>query len=155
MRLQDLSVRAKVLVTGLGALLVVLGTATLLSFRYWEREQFTLTADHALMAASAIRPSIEGALAHGQVGLVRERLDSLTNRPPAEGYRIVAFDGRVLLSSSPAEEGAKRIGAALPDPRDIPAEGLVVSGRGAPVRIWRNRAGKEGASNGRVSVSAS
>lgn len=133
MRLQDLSVRTKVLVTGLGALLVVLGTATLLSFRYWEREQFALTADHALMAARAIRPSIEGALAHGQVGLVRERLDSLTTRPPAEGYRIVAFDGRVLLSSSPAEEGARRPGPALPDPRDIPPEGLVVSGHGAPI----------------------
>lgn len=133
MRLQDLSVRAKVLVTGLGALLVVLGTATLLSFRYWEREQFALTADHALMAARAIRPLIEGALAHGQVGLVRERLDSLTTRPPAEGYRIVAFDGRVLLSSSPAEEGARRPGPGLPDPRDIPPEGLVVSGCGAPI----------------------
>jgi len=133
MRLQDLSVRAKVLVTGLGALIIVLGTATLLSFRYWEREQFALTAEHALMTARAVRPSIEGALAHGQVGLVRERLDSLVMRPPAEGFRIVAFDGRVLLSNHADEEGRIRPGEALEDPRDIPPEGYVVRGRGESV----------------------
>ncbi len=133
MRLQDLSVRAKVLVTALGALLVVLGTATLLSFRYWENEQFALTAEHALMTARAVRPSIEGALAHGQAGLVRERLDSLVMRPPAQGFRIVAYDNRVLMSSYANEEGQSRPGDSLADPRDIPPEGYVVRGRGASV----------------------
>ncbi len=130
MRLRDLSIRAKVLVTGLGALLFVLGIGALLSFRYWENEEYALTADNALMAVRALRPAIEGALAHGQVGWVREQLDSLVARPPARGYRIVAYDGRVMLSSQADEEGRLRPGVRLPDPWDIPPEGLSLRGRG-------------------------
>ena len=129
MGLRDLSIRAKVLVTGLGALLFVLGVGALLSFQYWEKEQFALAAENAVMAARALRPAIEGALAHGQVGWARDQLDSLISLPPAQAYRIVSYDGRVLLSSNVAEEGAMRAGPALPDPWDIPPEGLALSGR--------------------------
>lgn len=130
MWLRDLSIRAKVLVTGLGALLVILGAATLLSLRYWEREQFALTGEHAVMAVRAVRPGVEAALAHGQVGWAREQLDSLISRPPAEGYRVLASDGLVLLSSRPAEEGHPRPGRMVPGPRDIPPEGIVLGGHG-------------------------
>ena len=71
MRLSDLSIRAKVLWTALGALLVVLGVATTFSLRYWEREQLALTSEHALMAVAAAQGPVEAALAHGQVGQVR------------------------------------------------------------------------------------
>lgn len=130
MRLRDLSLRAKVIVTGLGALLFVLGVGALASFQYWEREQFELTADHAALAARAVRPAIEGALAHGQFGSARRQLDSLVSRPPAAGFRIVSYDGRVLMSSRRTEEGQLRSGSALPDPWDIPTEGQTVRGRG-------------------------
>jgi len=132
MGLRDLSIRAKVLVTGLGALLFVLGIGALLSFRYWEREEFALTTDNAVMAVRALKPAVEDALAHGQVAWVREQLDSLINRPPGEGYRIVASDGRVLLSNKADEEGRMRPGDPLPNPWDIPPDGLVVRSRGAP-----------------------
>jgi signal transduction histidine kinase len=129
MRLHDLSIRAKVFITGLGALLFVLGVGALLSFRYWGQEQFELTTDNAVMAARALRPALEGALAHGQVGWVREQLDSLTSQPPVKDYRIVSFDNHVLLSSHPGEEGKLRDGPPLPDPWDIPPAGLALRGR--------------------------
>ena len=129
MGLRDLSIRAKVLVTGLGALLFTLGVGALLSFQYWEKEQFALTAENAVMAARALRPAIEGALAHGQIGWARIQLDSLISLPPAQAYRIVSYDGRVLLSSNQEEEGRTRPGPPLPDPWDIPPEGMALSGR--------------------------
>ncbi len=130
MRLRDLSLRAKVLVTVLGALLVVLGVATSASLRYWEREQFALTSDHALMAVAAAKEPVEAALAHGQVGIIRDELKALIARPPAQGYRIVSPQGLVLLSSRRSEEERSRPGPALRSPWDIPPEGQVVGGRG-------------------------
>jgi signal transduction histidine kinase len=130
MSLRDLSIRAKVLVTALGALLVVLGVATSLSLRYWEKEQFSLTSEHALMAVAAAKEPVEAALAHGQVGIIRTELESMISRPPAEGYRIVSSDGRVLLSSLRGEEMRRRPGAPLPSPWDIPPEGQVLGGHG-------------------------
>ena len=130
MSLRDLSIRAKVLVTALGALLVVLGVATSLSLRYWEKEQFSLTSEHALMAVAAAKEPVEAALAHGQVGIIRNELENLISRPPAEGYRIVSSDGRVLLSNLRGEEGRRRLGAPLPSPWDIPPEGQVLGGHG-------------------------
>ena len=130
MRLRDLSIQAKVLVTALGALLVVLGVATTASLRYWEKEQFALTSDHALMAVAAAREPVEAALAHGQVGIIRDELQAMIAHPPAVGYRIVSAEGRVLLSSTRGEEGHARPGPPLPSPWDIPADGQVVGGRG-------------------------
>jgi signal transduction histidine kinase len=130
MSLRDLSIRAKVLVTALGALLVVLGVATSLSLRYWEKEQFSLTSEHALMAVAAAKEPVEAALAHGQVGIIRDELENLITRPPAVGYRIVASDGRVLLSSRRGEELHPRPGHPLPSPWDIPPEGQVIGGHG-------------------------
>ena len=130
MSLSDLSIRAKVLWTALGALLVVLGVATTLSLRYWEKEQLELTGEHALMAVAAAQAPVEAALAHGQVGSVRDELRRLVARPPAAGYRLVGADGTVLLSSDYAEEGRPRPGRALPNPWDIPPEGEVLGGHG-------------------------
>ena len=130
MRLRDLSIQSKVLVTALGALLVVLGIATSLSLRYWEREQFALTSEHALMAVAAAKEPVETALAHGQVGLIRDELQAMIAHPPAVGYRIVSAEGLVLLSSLRGEEGQRRPGVALPSPWDIAAGGQVLGGRG-------------------------
>jgi signal transduction histidine kinase len=130
MSLRDLSIRAKVLVTALGALLVVLGVATSLSLRYWEKEQFSLTSQHALMAVAAAKEPVQAALAHGQVGTIRDELETLISRPPAEGYRIVSSSGVVLLSSRRGEELHRRPGAPLPSPWDIPPEGEVLGGHG-------------------------
>ncbi|HWO89021.1 MAG TPA: histidine kinase dimerization/phospho-acceptor domain-containing protein, partial [Gemmatimonadales bacterium] len=130
MRLRDLSIRAKILVTALGALLILLGVGALISFRYWESEQFALTAEHALMAARAVRPAVEGAIAHGQVSWARELLERMVARPPAQSFRVVRFDGTVLLSSRREEEGRPRPGQPLPDPWDISPDGNVVRRRG-------------------------
>jgi signal transduction histidine kinase len=130
MSLSDLSIRAKVLWTALGALLVVLGVATTLSLRYWEREQLGLTSEHALMAVAGAQGPVETALAHGQVGLVRDELRRLVARPPARGWRLVGPDGTVLLASDPAEEDRLRPGRPLPSPWDIPPEGEVLGGHG-------------------------
>ena len=113
MGLRDLSIRAKVAITILGALLVVLGVATTFSLRYWEQEQFSLTNEHALMMAGTARSSVEAGLAHGQAGWVREQLDTLGSRSPFEGFRIVGADGQILLSSRAEEEGRRRSGPAV------------------------------------------
>ena len=130
MTLSDLSIRAKVLWTALGALLVVLGVATTLSLRYWEKEQLALTGDHALMAVAAAQGPVEAALARGQVGQVREELRRLVARPPAKGYRLVGPNGMVLLASDHSEENRVRPGRPLPSPWDIPPEGEVLGGHG-------------------------
>src|SRR5512135_2872118 len=130
MSLRELSIRVKVVITILGALLVVLGVATTFSLRYWEQEQFTLTNEHALMMAGAARSSIQAAVAHGQAGWVRGQLDTMGMRPPFDGFRVVGSDGLILLSSRDAEEGQRRSGPALPDAWDIPPGGRIVGGRG-------------------------
>lgn len=132
MGIRDLSIRAKVLVTILGALVVTLGVATTLSLRYWEREQFELTSGHALMLAATVTRPVEAALAHGQVRAARDQLEQLVGRPPVDGYRIVSRDGTVLMSSVRSEEGKRRAGNPLPDPWDIPPDGRLVGRRGAP-----------------------
>ena len=133
MVLHELSIRAKVAITVLGALLVVLGVATMFSLRYWEQEQFALTNDHAQMMAGVARGAVEGALAHGQAGYVRNQLEAMGARTPFGGFRLVARDGKVLMSSTPLEEGKARSGPALPDAWDIPPDGMVVGGRGQAV----------------------
>jgi signal transduction histidine kinase len=133
MGLRDLSIRAKVAITIFGALLVVLGVASAFSLRYWGQEQFALTSEHALMMAGTARNPIEAAIAHGQAGWAREQLESLGSKTPFDGFRIVGRDGKVLMSSRPEEEGVRRAGPPLPDPWDIPPEGLVVGGRGQAV----------------------
>jgi signal transduction histidine kinase len=124
--MRDLSIRAKVLVTILGALAVSLAVAVYFSLRYWEREQFALTTSHALMVAGTARASVEAPLAHGQVSVVRAELQQFLGRPPIVGWRVVNRDGTVLMSSREAEEGRRRTGAVLPDAWDIPPEGQVV-----------------------------
>ncbi|MEK7667570.1 MAG: ATP-binding protein [Gemmatimonadota bacterium] len=133
MGLRELSIRAKVAITILGALLVVLGVASTMSLRYWEQEQFALTSEHALIMAGSARNPIQAAIAHGQARWAREQLEALASKTPFEGFRIVGRDGTVLMSSRPEEEGQRRPGAALPDPWDIPPDGLVVGGRGEEV----------------------
>ena len=133
MGLRDLSIRAKVAVTILGALLVVLGVATTFSLRYWEQEQFALTDEHALMMAGAARSGVEAALAHGEAGWIRGQLDTMGTRSPFDGYRVVGPDGRIVMSSRAAEEGARRPGPPLPDAWDIPPEGTVLGGRGEAI----------------------
>ncbi len=133
MGLRDLSIRAKVAITILGALWVVLGVATTFSLRYWEQEQFSLTNEHAVMMGGAARSSVEAALAHGEAGWVRAQLDTMGMRPPFDGYRVVSGEGLILLSSRIEEEGRRRSGPALPDAWDIPPEGLVLGGRGQAV----------------------
>jgi len=128
--MRDLSIRAKVLVTILGALAVSLAVAVYFSLRYWEREQFALTTSHALMGAAA-RPGGAAPRPHGQVAFVRDQLDRYAGRSPVAGWRIVGRDGTVLMSSHEPEEGRRYAGAALPDPWDISSDGVVVGRRGS------------------------
>jgi signal transduction histidine kinase len=130
--IRDLSIRAKVLVTILGALAVSLAVAVYFSLRYWQREQVALTTGHALMVAASARASVEASLAHGQVSIVREALQQYLGRPPVTAWRVVGRDGTILMSSRPEEEGRHHPGAALPDPWDIPSEGRVVGRPGSP-----------------------
>jgi len=132
MRIRDLSLRTKVAVTILGALIVGLGIAVTFSLRYWVREQESLTREHALMVAATARAGVEAALAHGQLREVRETLNGVTERPPADGWRIVDRDGMVLMSSVRSEEGRRRPGLPLPNVWDIPSQGMPVGEPGMP-----------------------
>jgi len=133
MGLRNLSIRAWVAITILGATLVVPGLAGAVSIRNWGQQQFALTREPALGMAGTARNPIAAASARGQAGWARGQLGSLGRRTPFDEFRVWGRGGKALMSSRPEEEGVRRASPPLPDPWDIPPEGLVVSGRGQAV----------------------
>ena len=80
--LHTLPVRTKVAVTLAGAVVVLVGIATTLSFRYWEDEALRAAEQQALLAASATRSTLESSLRMGSEGTLRRHLLELLEQGP-------------------------------------------------------------------------
>lgn len=124
-RLRDLSLRAKVLITVIGASGALLGGATYLSFRYWEREVVAAAEQQALLSARAVRAGLDPALWNQRTAEARNNLTALGGSAPIRGARVFAPDGSVLLSTDALEEGHRAAGAWIPARGSVPERGLV------------------------------
>lgn len=124
-RLRALPLRMKVMITVIGGALALLGVSTYLSFRYWKGEALVVAEQQARLAGAAVRGPVEAALAAGQVDDARRSLRQLVEKGYISEARVFAPDGRVLVSSVPAEEGRRHRTLWLPRGRLVPQEGLV------------------------------
>jgi signal transduction histidine kinase len=117
-RLRGLPLRLKVAITVVGGALALLGASTYFSFRYWKGEALVIAEQQALLAGGSVRGSVEGALASDQPSQARRVLRQLVERGFIDRARVYSVDGRVLVSSDPAEEGNRARRQWLP-PREL------------------------------------
>lgn len=124
-RLRSLPLRSKVIVTMVGATAIVLGIATYLSFRYWEREALQAAEQQARLAANATRLTIESALRLGRDASIRRHLLNLREQAPIAGARVYAPDGTLLYSAHPNDGGQDRSAVWMPQASGLPRDGVV------------------------------
>jgi signal transduction histidine kinase len=131
LRLKELPLRTKVLVTLVVAGLVLLGVTTHLSFRYWKGEALATSEQQALLAATSVRSAVEAPLAAGRPADARRALKRLVEITPVTRARVYGREGAILLSTEVAEEGRRAIGVWIPPARTLPAGGVVRATNGA------------------------
>ena len=135
--LRSLPVRGKLLLTLLGAAVVVLGATTYLSFRYWSAESMTAAEQQALLAAHSARTTLETAYRLGRVQTGHRNLVELEEEGVVTSVRVYADDGTVLLSGDAAEEGTHLPGLWIPRAQELPREGLARPSRdGNDVQVY-------------------
>ncbi|UCC26258.1 MAG: hypothetical protein JSU98_03970 [Gemmatimonadales bacterium] len=140
--LHTLPVRTKVAVTLAGAVVVLVGIATTLSFRYWEDEALRAAEQQALLAASATRSTLESSLRMGSEGTLRRHLLELLEQGPTLQARAYASDGTIVYSAHPGEEGSRRSAVWIPDPATLPRAGVThPDPSGGTVRVFLPLAG--------------
>ncbi|HUF50658.1 MAG TPA: HAMP domain-containing sensor histidine kinase [Longimicrobiales bacterium] len=116
--------RAKVLITLIGAGVALLGVSTHLSFRYWKSEVVAAAEQQALLSALAARAAVEAALQAGAPDQGRRALRRLTTYAPVVGARLFDAKGAVMLAPLPGEEGRQHPRVWLPSVREIPRDGV-------------------------------
>ena len=102
--LHSLPLRTKVTVTLAGTVVILVGVATALSFRYWEDEAIRAAEQQALLAAAATRSTLESSLHLGSEGALRRHLLELLQQGPtqaARGYSSEEMAGPCLFLASP------------------------------------------------------
>lgn len=124
-RVQAYPLRAKVLITLVGAGLALLGVSTHLSFRYWKAEAVTAAEQQALLAAASARIAVEAGLQAGRTDQARRALRRLHAHAPITAARVYATDGIIVISAEPSEEGRRPDRMWLPSVRELPVDGLV------------------------------
>ena len=124
-RLQELPLRTKLLVTLLGAGLLLLGGASIASFRYWHQEALAAAENQARLAAESTRSAVEGALTAGRPVQARRSLRNLVEGGPVRSARVFDASGRVVLSSDRSEEGRNLRSVWVPSAGELPGEGVV------------------------------
>jgi signal transduction histidine kinase len=124
-RVERYPLRAKVLITLVGAGLALLGISTHLSFRYWKAEAVTAAEQQALLAAAAARTAVEAGLQSGRQEQARRALRQLVEHAPVRAVRVYARDGSILISADPADEGLRPAGKWIPSARELRGQGLV------------------------------
>lgn len=122
--LRSLPVRSKLLLTLLGAAVVVLGATTHLSFRYWSAESLSAARQQALLAAHSIQSTLETAFRVGRAEAAHRTLERLLAEGVVTAVRVHADDGTILLSADHVEEGGRVPGRWIPHARELPAAGL-------------------------------
>ncbi|HKJ92157.1 MAG TPA: ATP-binding protein [Longimicrobiales bacterium] len=123
-RLRELPLRTKLVVTVIGAGIALLGLSTHLSFLYWKREALAASEQQALLAAGSVRTAVESALAGEHRDQARRNLRKLVDSAPVDLARVYAPDGTIVVSADAGEEGRRIAGVWLPKPQEIPEAGL-------------------------------
>ena len=123
--IRSLPLRGKLALTLAGTTVVLVGVATMLSFRYWEAEALHAAERQALLAGAATRATLESALRTGSEGVLRRHLLQLLKDGPTVAARVYDRDGRILYSGDPAEEGRVEASLWIPDPALLPRTGVV------------------------------
>jgi signal transduction histidine kinase len=122
--LRRLPLRVKVMLTLMGAAVVLLGLATHLSFTYWKAEAVAAAEQQALLAAASARTAVESGLQAGRTENARRALQQLRAHEPVVGVRVYARDGTVMISPDEGEEGRRRPGVWMPSRLDIGRDGV-------------------------------
>jgi two-component system, NtrC family, sensor kinase len=125
LRVQRYPLRVKVLLTLVGAAVVVLGVSTQLSFRYWKAEAVAVAEQQALLAAASARTAVESGLQSGRIEYARRALHQLRVHEPVIAVRVYGRDGSILVSPDETEEGQRRVGVWMPTSRELRADGVV------------------------------
>lgn len=123
-RLRQLPLRTKVVVTLVGAGFTLLGVTTYLSFGYWQREVIATSEQQALLAASSVRAGLESAMTSGRREQARRNLTKLAATAPITAARVYGTRGTIVLSANPNEEGTRRPGVWIPAAGELPSDGL-------------------------------
>jgi signal transduction histidine kinase len=120
--LKAFPLRTKVLITLIGAAVMLLGISTHLSFRYWKKEAVATAQQQALLAAASARAAVESALQSGQQDQARRVLRRLMEHAPVRAAVVYGTDGSVLITGNgePAHTGA----IWLPARNDLTANGV-------------------------------
>lgn len=135
--LRDLPLRTKLVITAIGATMLLLSVATYLSFSYWKEEAVRAAGQQALLGAASARAAVESALVFGQEDQARGNLKRLRASSSVLGARVYGPDGTVLFSSDGDEEGRRFVGVWLPQPGELPEEGQAsLSPDGETVRAF-------------------
>ncbi len=135
-RLRGLPLRARVVLTVLGAAIAALGASTYFSFRYWHGEALSTAEQQALMSAASARATLESALRLDRPEPARHSLARLKSQGAITAARVYAQD-RILLSADRYEEGARNAAVWIPNARELPEEGVVHIGEdGGSVRVY-------------------
>lgn len=124
-RLRELPLRTKLVITLIGAGLLLLGGASLASFRYWHDEALAAAENQVRLAAESTRTAVESALTAGRPTQAHRSLRTLVEEGPVRLARVYDVDGRVVLSSDPSEEGRRVTGVWMPTGRELPTNGVV------------------------------
>jgi signal transduction histidine kinase len=135
-RLRGLPLRARVVLTVVGAAIAALGASAHFSFRYWRGEALDTAEQQALMAAGSTRATLESALRLDRPEPARRSLARLQSQGAISAARVYS-DHRILLSSDRYEEGGRELALWIPDARDLPEDGFVrTSADGNSVRAF-------------------
>jgi signal transduction histidine kinase len=124
-RVRRYPLRAKLLITLIGAGVALLGISTHLSFRYWKTEAVAAAEQQALLAAASARSAVEAGLQSGRQEQARRALRQLVTHAPVQHVRVYGADGTVLISPIAAEEGQRPRGMWLPSARELQSQGVV------------------------------
>ncbi len=135
--LRDLPLRTKLVLTAIGASMLLLSVATYVSFSYWKEQAVRTAEQQALLGAGSARAAVESALLYGQGDQARANLKRLRALSSVLGARVYGPDGTVLFSSDGDEVGRRFVGVWLPSPGELPEEGeAALSANGETVRAF-------------------
>ncbi|HEX9109525.1 MAG TPA: ATP-binding protein [Longimicrobiales bacterium] len=136
-RLRDLPLRTKLVITAIGATMLLLSVATYVSFSYWKDEAVRAAGQQALLGAASARAAVESALVYGQGDQARANLKRLRASGSVLWARVYAPDGTVLFSSDGYEEGRRFVGVWVPAPAELPEKGETsLAANGESVRAF-------------------
>ncbi len=124
-RLAETSLRSKLLITVLGAAVLLVAATTLISQRYW-RDQARLAAEQqALLTARTLHAMLEPSLRYGRWEEARAQLEEITQRSELTSARVYDEHHTVVLAMEHDLGPTPSRTRWIPRWSDIPNDGLV------------------------------